>query len=125
MTDERPDEGWEWLGMVDPVKVERERFNIPNVGVLRNREGIHLGDLSIRPQGTREVAIIRALTRERERENRERHRVEVRGAMHGRIRTLENTLARERREHAKTAAWRQKLSDMGRLHSGPSSLEAP
>ena len=123
MTDESPDEGWEWLGMVNPHTIERERFNV-SARSLRNREGVHLGSLHDTTPDV-DVRVIRALTRERERENRERHRVEVRGAMHGRIRTLENTLARERREHAKTAAWRQKLSDTGRLHSGPSSLEAP
>lgn len=123
MTDESPDEGWEWLGMVNPRTIERERFNV-TARSLRNREGVHLGNLHDTTPKV-DVRVIRALSREREREAADRHRTEVRGNMHGRIRTLENTLARERREHAKTAAWRQKLSDMGRLHSGPSSLEAP
>lgn len=114
---------WDWLGQVDPVKVERERFNVPNVGVLRNREGVHLGDLSIRPQGTREVAIIRALTRERERHDRELHRAEVRGQLRGQVRHLELQLARERAEHRRQLAWHKKVITLGHRTGGPFSLE--
>lgn len=114
---------WDWLTVVDPVKVERERFNIPNVGVLRNREGTHLGDLHDRAATTADIAIIRALTREREREGLERHRTEVRGVMHGRIRDLKAQLARERREHQRELDWAKKLSTMGHRFGGPSLLE--
>lgn len=104
-------EDWDWLEGFDPASVERERFNIPNAGVLRNREGIHLGELHHTPT-TINVRVLKALTSEREREERERHRIEVRGQMHARIRELEQELARERRDHAKDAAWRQKLATL-------------
>lgn len=112
---------WEWLAQVDPVKAERERFNIRNVGVLRNREGVHLGDLRDK-QTHANVAIIRALTREREWESREMQRAEARGHLAGDVRKLELQLAQERREHRRAIAWHQKI--MGHRFGGPSNLEA-
>ena len=112
----------DWFAGIDPVALERERFNIPNVGVLRNREGIHLGAIHEK-QSTVNVAVIRALTRERERHDKEMHRAEVRGHLRGEVRRLELQLARERREHERALAWQKKLSTMGHRIGGPFPLE--
>lgn len=105
---------WAWLSTVDPATVERERFNV-NARTVRRREGTHLGSLPVAPP-TNDVRILRAVQAQRE-------LVDKRGDLHQRIRTLETTLARERREHASRERWQQKLTTWGHRHGGPSSLE--
>lgn len=112
----------DWFAGIDPAVLERERFNVPNVGALRNREGVHLGELHKKPSHVN-LTVIRALTRERERADREAHRTVVRGELRGRIRQLEAQLARERREHERALAWERKVSSWGHRGGGPSSLK--
>jgi len=111
----------DWFAGIDPVALERERFNIPNVGVLRNREGTQLGELHRKPDRVN-VTVLRALTKERDREGQEQHRAVVRGELRGRIRHLEMQLARERREHERALEWERKVSSWGHRNGGPSSL---
>lgn len=112
----------DWWAGIDPERLERERFNIPNVGVLRNREGVQLGELHKRSDPVN-VTVLRALTRERDREDREQHRAVVRGELQGEIRHLRAQLARERREHERALAWERKVSSWGHRVGGPSSLK--
>lgn len=111
---------WEWLAQVDPVSVERERFNV-TARAVRRREGTHLGLLA--EAAAPDVRIIRALSRERELETREQAETVTKGQLHSRIRNLETALARERRKHASELAWQKKLTTWGHRNGGPSALE--
>lgn len=94
---------WSWLGTVDPVSVERERFNV-DAKRLKQTEGTHLGFMLPKPSRAEQAAARKADVL--------RAAVLRRGVHWARVRSLENALARERRERAREAAWNQKLLEI-------------